>query len=121
MQITWDGTCLFCACPLDISIEARDSYEHFLYKKYAVRYGIYLADNTGYVRVVGGKCRWVCRSCFSLNIRIHASPRIMNQIQIGKMKMHRPISTAVSFVELETFCDFLKRNFERERDGRAIP
>lgn len=120
MRISWAGTCKFCHAPLDITITCKDSYEHYLYKKYWRLRPVYFADNIGYVRVMGLKCRRVCRACFENDIRLHVNPAILRDVQIGAKKMRPPRSNSVSISELESFFEFLKRNISREYRGAPI-
>lgn len=120
MKISWAGTCKFCHAPLDITITCKDSYEHYLYKKYWRLRPVYFADNIGYVRVMGLKCRRVCRACFENDTRLHVNPAILRDVQIGAKKMRPLISTSVTIHELKSFCDYIERNISREHRGAPI-
>jgi len=120
MRVEWLGACFFCRAPTDIVIKASDSYEHFLIMKYARLRLTHFADNIGYARVIRGRGRWVCRSCFRDDIQLHANPKILGEIQIGRRRLTPINSRAISLNELQAFCDYLRRHISRERAGRAI-
>lgn len=81
---------------------------------------MYFADNISYIRVVGTKCRRVCRSCFETGVRLVVNPSILRDVQTGVHKMTSPKSKAISVFDLQSFSAYLKRNISREYRGVPI-
>ena len=106
MKISWAVPANF-VIPLDITITCKDSYEHYLYKNIGV-YDRCTCGQHRLVRVMGLKCRRVCRACFEKDTRLHVNPAILRDIQTGVRTMRPPISTSVTIHELKSFASTSK-------------